>query len=344
MSIAKTFYVTSNTGTPLTGKSLILKDRANALPDVPATELGLGHYSAALDEGTAWNVYEGATPIGVVLDALLAQTKEPAVAQGNSAHVYFGNKIFRGLQKSDVAGLTTDIAYLAETDVTLLQRIMLLEAQVGTPAAPAPRTFKFNGKTYSMDPVTVMALQGYREDGSGELYVKAKWMVTEPNEINPYFDVSVPGDGSWVDAFRIKQSVYELPTGFYVGYSPVGLLHNMQSVFIAPYSDADGAISENIDFRFSLLAKNPFTESEAYYQVGQSVIGKFQGSFRNDVGGAERVLVHSIRGIGAQIAVPGVQTKIKVEVRLKTASAPLVIACNGGVTAQLHGQLYPEVL
>jgi hypothetical protein len=287
-------------------------------------------------------VYEGATPIGVVLDALLAQTKEPAVAPGSPAHVYFGNKVFRSLQKADVAGLEIDIDYLANTDVQFLARIIALEGKVGT--ITTLRTFEFNGKTYSYDPISVMALPGYREDGAMGGFVKANWIVTEPNESNPYFDIAVPGDGSWVDAFRIKQAVYDGgPVGFNTGYSPVGLLHNMQSVFIAPYEDILGSISESLDFRFSLLAYNYFSEG-GYSQIGASIVGRFQGSYREIGGGAPRVLVHSIRGIGAQIPVPGIQTKVKVEVRLKSPGAPLVIACNGGVTAQLHGQLYPEVL
>lgn len=340
----KTYFATSNTGTPLLGKSFILKDRGGVLPDVPMTELGAGHYTADLTDGTAWNIYDGATFTGVVIDALLSLSREPLVSTGNSNHVYFGNKTFRAITISDVTGLQTSLVTHSNQIVAANQAIALLQEQIAAMQAPSSRTFEFGGKTYSLDPITVLALPGYREDGTGGVYVKTNWIVTEPSEVNPYFNVSIPGDGSWVDAFRLKQVVFD--TGvikrFNNAFIPMGLMHNIQSTFVIPYSDADGSISEAIDMRFSLLGDNSFDEN-VYSQIGNSIIGKFQGSFRENAGGSERVVVHSIRGIGAQIPVPGVQAKMKIELRLKTPGAPLVLSCNGGVFAQLHGQLYPEV-
>ena len=337
----KAYFATSNTGTPLLGKNFILKDKAGQLPDVPMTEIGAGHYVAELGEGTAWNVYDGATNTGVVLDALFAQTREPAIAGGNSAHAYFGKKVFRQITISDIAGLASSLNSQSAQINQLLIDVEQLDQYIQD--LQSARTFVFGGKIYAMDPITVMDLPGYREDGVMGAHVKANWIITEPNEANPYFNLVVPGDGSWVDAFRAKQFVFSsTPVGFNTGYAPVGLLHNIQSAFSVPYLDGTGDITSSLDFRFSLLGKNPFSEL-GFIQIGSSVIGKLLGTYREDAGGSPRIVSHSIRGIGAQISAPGIQTKIKIEVRLKTPGAPLVIDCNGGVTAQMYGQLYPEV-
>ena len=339
MSITKTFYVTSNTGTPLTGKSLILKDRAGTLPDIPATELGLGHYSAFLDEGTAWNVYEGATPIGVVLDALLAQTREPAIGAGNPAHAWFGNKVFRALAESDVAGLSADLLYLANTDIAIIQRIVALEGQVGTPSAPAPRTFDFNGKTYSMDPITVLQQSGLLDQAGN------KWLwQLGPSAGGSPFTVVVPADGSWVDAFRIA-------VGFEYGefsptkdFTPPGLLHNLEIVSVI--QGANRSYIPYLDFRYSVL-ESPIGTVDGlapFVQVGSSVIAKQLAYTDAGVGGSDGYVAHSVRDIGAALTLCGGFLKLKVELRLKVPASAISMTFSSVENAHVVGQLYPEVL
>ena len=339
MSITKTFYVTSNTGTPLTGKSLILKDRAGTLPDIPATELGLGHYSAFLDEGTAWNVYEGATPIGVVLDALLAQTREPAIGAGNPAHAWFGNKVFRALAESDVSGLSADLLYLANTDIAIIQRIVALEGQVGTPSAPAPRTFDFNGKTYSMDPITVLQQSGLLDQAGNKWF----WQLG-PSAGGTPFTVVVPADGSWVDAFRLtipaEYDYFDLKSHF----TPPGLLDNLEIVLLI--QAANKQYLPYLDFRYSIL-ESPVGTSDSgapFVQIGDSVIAKQLAYTDTGVGGADGYVAHSVRGLGAQMTLCGGFLKLKIEARLKTPASAISMVFYGPENAHVVGQLYPEVL
>lgn len=334
----KTYYATSGTGTPLTGKSFVLKDRAGALPDVPMTELGAGHYTADLPAGTAWNIYDGANPTSVAMDVLLAQTKEPIISAGNPSHAFFGNKQFRGIIKEDVSGLVTDINFLESTDVQLLQRIIALEAQVGTPSAPAPRTFEFNGKTYSLDPFTVMHQPGVIDDSASKHY----YLLFGASGGVPY-TINVPGDGSWVDAFRIafdgEINYFDLNENF----TPKGLLHHLNTVFM--FGGANKPYLPYIDFRYSVL-ESPVAISDGpspYVQVGSSVIAKQIASTNTGSGGSDEYIQHSVRDIGAQLSACGGFLKLKIEVRLKSPGAPISMTFTEYSTAHVSAQLYPEV-
>ena len=335
----KTYYAVSGTGVALLGKSFVLKDRLNLLPDVPMTELGLGNYEADLPAGTSWNIYEGATSTGIAMDVLLAETKEPIVASGNSAHVYFGNKTWRALAKSDVVGLVADITYLANTDVTLLQRIIALEGQVGTPSVPTPRTFKFNGKTYSADPITVLQQSGLLDQAGN------KWLwQLGPSAGGSPFTVVVPADGSWVDAFRIA-------VGFEYGefsptkdFTPPGLLHNLEIVSVI--QGANRSYIPYLDFRYSVL-ESPIGTVDGlapFVQVGSSVIAKQLAYTDAGVGGSDGYVAHSVRDIGAALTLCGGFLKLKVELRLKVPASAISMTFSSVENAHVVGQLYPEVL
>ena len=335
----KTYYAVSGTGVALLGKSFVLKDRLNLLPDVPMTELGLGNYEADLPAGTSWNIYEGATSTGIAMDVLLAETKEPIVASGNSAHVYFGNKTWRALAKSDVVGLVADITYLANTDVTLLQRIIALEGQVGTPSVPTPRTFKFNGKTYSADPITVLQQCGILETSGDKNY----WQLGPSSGGTP-FTVVVPADGSWVDAFRLAIGTeYDeyLPTK---NFTPPGLLHNLEVVNVI--QSANKAYLPYLDFRYSIL-ESPIGTVDGiapFVQVGNSTIAKQLAYTYPGVGGADGYVAHSVRDIGAALTLCGGSIKLKVELRLKVPASAITMTFTAAKPSHVSGQLYPEVL
>ena len=335
----KTYYAVSGTGVALLGKSFVLKDRLNLLPDVPMTELGLGNYEADLPAGTSWNIYEGATSTGIAMDVLLAETKEPIVASGNSAHVYFGNKTWRALAKSDVVGLVADITYLANTDVTLLQRIIALEGQVGTPSVPTPRTFEFNGKTYSMDPITVLQQSGLIDQAGNKWF----WQLG-PSAGGTPFTVVVPADGSWVDAFRLtipaEYDYFDLESHF----TPPGLLDNLEIVLLIQ------AVNRNylpyLDFRYSIL-ESPVGTSDGgapFVQIGDSVIAKQLAYTDTGFGGADGYVAHSVRGLGAQMTLCGGFLKLKIEARLKTPASAISMGFSRPENAHVVGQLYPEVL
>lgn len=335
----KTYYAVSGTGVALLGKSFVLKDRQNLLPDVPMTELGLGNYEADLPAGTSWNIYDGLTSTGIAIDVLLAETKEPIVATGNSAHVYFGNKTWRALVKSDVAGLVTDITYLANTDVQLLSRIIALEGQVGTPSVPSPRTFKYNGKTYSMDPITVLQQSGLIDQAANKWF----WQLGSSAGGSP-FTIVVPADGTWVDAFRLTipaEYDYFDPR---VNFTPPGLLDNLQIVNLI--QSANKAYIPYLDFRYSVL-ESPIGISFSgapFSQIGNSVIAKQLAYTDAAFGGADGYVAHSVRGLGAQMTLCGGFLKIKVELRLKTPASAITMTFTTPENAHVVGQLYPEVL
>lgn len=335
----KTYYAVSGTGVALLGKSFVLKDRQNLLPDVPMTELGLGNYEADLPAGTSWNIYDGLTSTGIAIDVLLAETKEPIVSAGNSAHVYFGNKTWRAIAKSDVTGLVADITYLADVDVQLLQRIIALEAQVGSPAAPAPRTFEFDGKTYSMDPITVLQQSGLIDQAANKWF----WQLGSTSGASP-FTVVVPADGSWVDAFRLTipaEYDYFDPR---VNFTPPGLLDNLEIVSLI--QSANKANIPYLDFRYSILESAIGIDDSGapFSQIGDSVIAKQLAYTDAGVGGADGYVAHSVRGLGAQMTLCGGFLKIKVELRLKTPASAITMTFTTPENAHVVGQLYPEVL
>lgn len=335
----KTYYAVSGTGVALLGKSFVLKDRLNLLPDVPMTELGLGNYEADLPAGTSWNIYEGATSTGIAMDVLLAETKEPIVAEGNSAHVYFGNKTWRALAKSDVVGLIADITYLANTDVTLLQRIIALEGQVGTPSVPTPRTFEFNGKTYSADPITVLQQSGLLDQAGN------KWLwQLGPSAGGSPFTVVVPADGSWVDAFRIAVGFEYDEFSPTKDFTPPGLLHNLEIVSVI--QGANRSYIPYLDFRYSVL-ESPIGTVDGlapFVQVGSSVIAKQLAYTDAGVGGSDGYVAHSVRDIGAALTLCGGFLKLKVELRLKVPASAISMTFSSVENAHVVGQLYPEVL
>lgn len=335
----KTYYAVSGTGVALLGKSFVLKDRQNLLPDVPMTELGLGNYEADLPAGTSWNIYDGLTSTGIAIDVLLAETKEPIVSAGNSAHVYFGDKTWRAIAKSDVTGLVADITYLADVDVQLLQRIIALEAQVGSPAAPAPRTFKFDGKTYSMDPITVLQQSGLIDQAANKWF----WQLGSTSGASP-FTVVVPADGSWVDAFRLTipaEYDYFDPR---VNFTPPGLLDNLEIVSLI--QSANKANIPYLDFRYSILESPIGTTNfgAPFTQIGNSVIAKQLAYTDAGSGGVDGYVAHSVRGLGAQMTLCGGFLKIKVELRLKTPASAITMTFTTPENAHVVGQLYPEVL
>lgn len=335
----KTYYAVSGTGVALIGKSFVLKDRQSLLADVPMTELGLGNYEADLPAGTSWNIYDGATSTGIAIDVLLAETKEPIVSVGNSAHVYFGNKTWRAIAKSDVTGLVADITYLSEIDLQLIQRIIALEAQVGTPSAPAPRTFEFNGKTYSMDAFTVLQQSGIIDQSANKWF----WQLQPPSGGFP-FTVVVPADGSWIDAFRLL-----IPAEFdyfdlRLHFTPPGLLNNIETVLL--FQSANKAYIEYLDFRYTVLESPIGTQDggSPFIQVGSGVIAKQIAYTNTGSGAADGYLAHSVRDLGAQLTLCGGFLRLKIEVRLKTPASAITMTFTTPENAHVVGQLYPEVL
>lgn len=333
----KTYFATSDTGTPLLGKSFILKDRANALPDVPMTELGAGHYEAELSEGTAWNVYDGVTDTGVIVDALLADTKEPQVSAGNIAHVYFGNKVFRAIQISDVTGLSDR---LNSNDVAIAQLnndVSVLSGYIDDLASPA-RTFAFGGKTYSMDPITVLHHSGIIDSGAGKNY-----LILQPSSGGHPYTVNVPGDGSWVDAFRVAFDAEYESDELQKNFTPRGLLHHINSVL--RIASANKEYIPYLNFRYSIL-ESPIGTVDGgapFNSVGNSVVASQLAYTDAGVGGSDGFVHHSIRDLGAPLSSCGGFLKIKIEVSLKSPGAPIAMTFTSPTAVHLSGQLYPEV-
>lgn len=339
----KTYYAVSSAGVALTGKSFVLKDRQNLLPDVAMTELGLGNYEADLPAGTAWNIYDGVTSADIAMDVLLAEMKEPIISAGNSAHVYFGNKQFRAIEVSDVNQLATHLNNLAATDANIYAALALLQAQVGTPSAPPARTFEFNGKTYSMDPITVLNTFGglsSNDEGGTDSFIMLGITGGSP------FTVNVPGDGSWVDAFRVSidTSIDELSAT--KGFVLPGLVDNLYSTLEFPYVTKD--MIPYVDFRYTLLQcgiGKLDSEISAYTAVGTPVIAKQIAYLTGDtIGIGSGYVSHCVRGLGAQLSECGAHLSLKIEVRLKTPSSPISKTFTSGTLATIAGQLYPEVL
>lgn len=334
----KTYYATSGTGTPLTGKSFVLKDRAGALPDVPMTELGAGHYTADLPIGTAWNIYDGANPTDVVVDALLAQAKEPIVSSGNPAHAYFGNKAFRAINISDVTNLASSLNSQSAHISQLLVDVQTLDGYIQDLRSPV-RTFEFGGKTYSMDPITVMHQPGIIDGSASKHY----YLLKPAAGGHPY-TVSVPGDGSWVDAFRIAFDGEVEFTEVDRNFTPRGLLHHLNSVIII--GNGNRGNIPYLDFRYSVLESSVgvvYGTFAPYNQVGSSVIAKQLAYTNMAVGGSDGYIQHSVRDIGAALSSCGGFLKLKIEVRLKSPGAPVSMTFTNPTTAHVSAQLYPEV-
>lgn len=334
----KTYFATSNTGTPLLGKNFILKDRANTLPDVPMAELGAGHYEANLSEGTAWNVYEGAVNTGVIIDALFADTKEPQVSSGNIAHAYFGNKVFRAIQIADVTGLSANLSAKDSSISQLQSDLTVVKTDINALKSPA-RTFLFGGKTYSMDPITVLHQPGIIDGAASKHY----YLMQPASGGHPY-TIVVPGDASFVDAFRIdfdgEYDKFELQNNF----TPKGLLHHLNVVLKIQYANKD--YLQYLDFRYSVL-ESPIGTVDGgapFVVVGSPTIAKQVAYSSVVAGGADGFVQHSIRDIGAALSSCGGFLKLKVEVRRNSAGSPINMTFTAPTTSHVSGQLYPEVL
>jgi hypothetical protein len=191
-----------------------------------------------------------------------------------------------------------------------------------------------------MDPITVMHQPGIIDDSASKHY----YMLQPPSGGFPY-TVSVPGDGSWVDAFRIAFDGEVEFADVNRNFTPRGLLHHLNSVIII--GSGNRANIPYLDFRYSVLESSVGVVDGAfapYNQVGSSVIAKQLAYTDVAVGGADGYIQHSVRDIGAALSSCGGFLKLKVEVRLKSPGAPVSMTFTAPKTAHVSAQLYPEVL
>lgn len=342
-NITKTYFAVDGAGDPLLGKNFILKDQYGVLADVPMTEVGNGNYTADLPEGTVWNIYDGTSPTLVAMDVLLAKLKEPIIAQGNQAHAWFGNKVFRKIAVSDVDTLQAQLEYLVSQDTSLNLAIQNLAASIAS--TQDTRTFVFNGRTYSVDQITVLNNFGelaiFGEDAAGSDSMR---MFGVSGAVP--WTVNIPGDGSWVDALRLRVDSTEEEITLNRGLVLPGLLDNLVCSMEFPSATKD--MIPYIDFRYTILQSGAGTadsETATYAPVGQSVIAKQIAYFPADtVGSGNGFVSHSIRGLKAQISDCGAHIRIKIEMKLKTPSSPISKTFVTSRFVKVAGQLYPEVL